>query len=323
MRIFTVIAFMGLVQASLAVKKCYYPDGREATSDSPCGPDTEDSMCCFKGSPHGLACLANKMCESPDGKIIRGSCTDRTWSSPACANVCRSVDWGGANLISCSNVTNKDTSYCCEKTEKANCCDSGVGRLELQPPQPITLALWDGSNRVYTAVSQVSTSSSTSTSTTLSTSSSDPTTSTTSSAVSAKETGPGSSDAEEGPTRAPEQASSSSSGGLPVAAQAGIGVGVAAVVVLLAVIAWLLWKLNKTKQALPTATPSLMDPYTQPSPYVQEWHKQQQQRDIGELRTGRDWDQHQGLQPSAELPHHSPYGPPQSAELPTGANRYA
>ncbi|KAK4178914.1 hypothetical protein QBC36DRAFT_90998 [Triangularia setosa] len=319
MRIHTLVAWVGLARACLAANtKCYYPNGRLATTDSPCDPDAEHSICCFNGSPHGKACLANKMCESPDGKIIRGSCTDRTWASPECAKLCELVNWGGANLVSCSNVTNKDTFFCCEKTEKADCCDRGVGRFELQPPQPMTLALWNSSEGLYTRLGQVSTSSSTSTilTTSASTPFSELDTSTTTSAASAKETGSRSSDTEEGSSTRPER-ESTSPGGLPIAAQAGIGVGAAAILILLALSAWLLWKHNKNKQALATATtPSLVDPSTQPSPYVQEWYKQQQQQQsIGELRTGRDWDHHRGSQPSAELPHHGPYG-----ELPAETN---
>ncbi|KAK0718975.1 hypothetical protein B0T21DRAFT_414993 [Apiosordaria backusii] len=333
MKISTAIACMGLVQLSWAAKKCYYQDGREATSDAPCDPDAENSMCCFRGSPHGRACLANKMCQSPDGKTIRGSCTDRDWKSPECADLCRSVDYGGANLISCSNVTDRDTSFCCEKTEKANCCDSGIGRFELQPPQPITLAFWDSSEGTYSVVARISTSTSSSTSSTTSASttpSESTRTSTTTSTGGAKETGSGSSntnegssDTREGSTGGSDQASASPSGGLPPAAQAGIGVGVAAIVVLLAVIAWLVWKLNKNRQALVEPAPFLDPTQQQPSPYVQEWYKQQQEQNVAELRSGRGWDQQQyshGTPASAELQH---YGPQISAELPAEVHRYA
>ncbi|KAK4174209.1 hypothetical protein QBC36DRAFT_45202 [Triangularia setosa] len=337
MRIHSVITCMGFVQLSWAAKKCYYPNGVEAITDTPCDPDAEDSMCCFKGGSYGRACLSNKMCQAPDGKIIRGTCTDRNWKSPECAPFCMNVGNGGANLISCSNVTNKDTSYCCEKTETGTCCDGGIGRFEVMPPKPVTLALWDSSEGVYTPVTQVSTSISTSTTTTSSTPSSEPSASKTTDTISAKETGSSSSggpsggstgDTREGSTggSGEEAAPSSSSGGLPVAAQAGIGVGVAAIVVLLAVIAWLVWKLNKNKQAL-VEPKSFLDPTQQPSPYVQEWYKQQQQQqqpqyqDAAELRSGRDWDQsYHGTPGSSELAH---YGPQKSAELPAESNRYA
>ncbi|KAK0671468.1 hypothetical protein QBC41DRAFT_270533 [Cercophora samala] len=338
MRINTAIACMGLVQLSWAAKKCYYPNGLEATTDTPCDPDAEDSMCCFKGGSYGRACLSNKMCQAPDGKIIRGTCTDRNWNSPECASFCMNVDGGGANLISCSNVTDKDTSFCCEKTETGKCCDDGIGRFDVMPPRPVTLALWDSSEGVYTPVAQVLQSSSTSTTTTSATTPTTESSSTTETGAGGpRETGSGSNNSSGGSTRdgstggsGQDTASSSSSGGLPVAAQVGIGAGVAAVVILLSVIAWLIWKLNKTKRYLVEPATPFFDPtQQQPSPYVQEWYKQQQQQQQQqhqsptELRTGRDWDQphHGATTPgSAELAH---YGPQISAELPAGSNRYS
>lgn len=356
MRLHTAVACMGLVQLSWAAKKCYYPNGVEATTDTPCHPEAEDSMCCFKGGSYGRACLSNKMCQAPDGKIIRGTCTDRNWNSPECASFCMSsfilvcyfglvrantegidVGGGGANLISCSNVTDKDTSFCCEKTETGRCCDDGIGRFEVMPPRPVTLALWDSSEGVYTPLAQVSSSSSTSTTTKPSTPSFEPSPTTATNASGPKETGSGDNGSPGGSTRDgstggsgqdPAPSSSSSGGGLPVAAQVGIGVGAASVVIMVSVIAWLMWKLHKTKRALvePVA-PFLHPSQQQPSPYLQEWHKQQQQQqqyqNATELRSGRDWDQahHGAATPgSAELAH---YGPQVSAELPGVSNRYA
>jgi hypothetical protein len=67
--------------------KCYYPNGREA-ADFPCDPDSTDTVCCSDGRVDGFACLSNKLCQTPQGRIIRGTCTDPTWKSAACASYC-------------------------------------------------------------------------------------------------------------------------------------------------------------------------------------------------------------------------------------------
>ena len=73
---------------------CYFPHGNAVTStgDQPCFPLDPESMCC---SP-GYACLENKMCqktaESNDytlfGLFWRNSCTDQSFNSPGCPNLC-------------------------------------------------------------------------------------------------------------------------------------------------------------------------------------------------------------------------------------------
>ena len=72
-----------------SAQTCYFPDGSEATSDTPCrsaligdGP----SACCNSLD----ACLDNHLClEQLGGPMIsRGSCTDETWQSPECSQYC-------------------------------------------------------------------------------------------------------------------------------------------------------------------------------------------------------------------------------------------
>lgn len=88
----TYLAYLGLLATHTRValgKKCYYVDGTEAGIDYPCNPDAENSFCCGM-SPWGFACLENGLCQSEDGKIVRGSCTDKTWKSDACTKLCMS-----------------------------------------------------------------------------------------------------------------------------------------------------------------------------------------------------------------------------------------
>ncbi|KAL7910438.1 hypothetical protein GGI35DRAFT_366664 [Trichoderma velutinum] len=210
-----------LVPCSAALKQCYFPDG-SPSSDFPCNPNAKESACC--GGGLGAACLSNKLCKSNNGNIIRGSCSDKNWSSPQCANFCLSADTGGTDLISCSNVTNTDTSYCCDHA--SGCCDSGAGRFNVLPKNPQVWATWDNGATVYKVVGTVFTGAPSATSRA-------PTraTSTTTSAA---------------PTNSSPSQSNQSSG-LSNGAKAGIGVGVAVGVILIAVVAFLVWKLRQRK----------------------------------------------------------------------------
>lgn len=77
-----------LVNASL---QCYYPNGEKAEGDSPCNPDTDASFCC--GSSSDSSCLNNLLCQDGKGRVIRGSCTDQSWTDPACPQYCLSESW--------------------------------------------------------------------------------------------------------------------------------------------------------------------------------------------------------------------------------------
>ena len=83
----TVLLLLPLLHTRVfAAAECYYPDGTLAVSDSPCEPDSDESACCSGG--FGNVCLSNKLCQSSDEALIRGSCTSENWSSPDCAQYC-------------------------------------------------------------------------------------------------------------------------------------------------------------------------------------------------------------------------------------------
>ena len=65
---------------------CYYPDGTIATQDIPCTKDTtvNADYCCGSDS----ICLTNKICLNNIGTLVRGSCTDHSWTSPSCPSFC-------------------------------------------------------------------------------------------------------------------------------------------------------------------------------------------------------------------------------------------
>ncbi|KAK4069540.1 uncharacterized protein Triagg1_6964 [Trichoderma aggressivum f. europaeum] len=215
-----------LVPCSAAIKQCYYPDGNPS-GDSPCDANAEQSACC--GGGLGAACLSNKLCQSNDGHIIRGSCSDKNWSSPECADYCLNADTGGTDLISCSNVTNTDTAYCCDHSN--GCCNTGAGRFNVLPHNPQVWATWDNEAATYKVVGTLFTGTPSTTSRAPTKATSTTTTRTTSSAA------PKSS--------SPSQSNQSS--GLSNGAKAGIGVGVAVGAILIGVIAFLVWKLRQRK----------------------------------------------------------------------------
>lgn len=79
-----------LIEAVAAT--CFYPNG-DANGDTPCYVSKKESNCCGTG----YACLSNKVCrlahEDSTGASMpysygRGSCTDRTWTSPSCPLFC-------------------------------------------------------------------------------------------------------------------------------------------------------------------------------------------------------------------------------------------
>ncbi|KAF2115429.1 hypothetical protein BDV96DRAFT_78402 [Lophiotrema nucula] len=89
---------------------CYYPDG-SLSSDLPCDPATANTMCCELGS----YCTNTNLCikrghlngtgDVPsDNLYLRGSCTDRRWTSPECFEYCRHDNpQGSENVLYCGN----------------------------------------------------------------------------------------------------------------------------------------------------------------------------------------------------------------------------
>lgn len=128
-------------------------------------------------------------------------------------------------MASCSNVTNRDTSYCCDKD--AGCCDSGTSRFELLPSSPTVTATWNAPSYRFVVIDAPSSSTASHTlefSTILVTPSTSPPQST---------------------GISPEPSASTSA--LPVGAKAGIGVGVFLMASILGVLTYILWRVRKSK----------------------------------------------------------------------------
>ncbi|EAW06520.1 uncharacterized protein ACLA_082100 [Aspergillus clavatus NRRL 1] len=73
-----------LFGSSYATRTCYLPNGEIAPNDQPCFPENPESSCCG-GSTY--VCATNNMCAFYDASYyVIGSCTDKTWNSPASCN---------------------------------------------------------------------------------------------------------------------------------------------------------------------------------------------------------------------------------------------
>ncbi|KAK3307803.1 uncharacterized protein B0T15DRAFT_85528 [Chaetomium strumarium] len=259
--LFSLLVQLALLRTCFG-KKCYYPNGNEAGIDWACDENAENSPCCA-GAPFGFACLENGLCQGKDGKVIRGSCTDETWMSPECPHFCLNWDSVGHDLVPCSNVTGRDTSYCCD--EMPNCCDGGVGRFEVPPSNPKTWALLNSESRQYVVVTPRSTTSSSASKTSdasaqPTTDSAEPSTAATSSA----NTIPAQTASGDSTDNQSQAEPSGQSTGLSTGAQAGIGVGAAVGALLVGAVAYLWWKLNKIKK-MAEATGPMPGSYPQPA----------------------------------------------------------
>lgn len=65
-------------------QSCYYPNGDLAANEQPCST-TGDGPCC----PFQWQCLDNGLCYLDYANFFeRHTCTDQTWQSPECPNIC-------------------------------------------------------------------------------------------------------------------------------------------------------------------------------------------------------------------------------------------
>jgi hypothetical protein len=152
-------------------------------------------------------------------------------------------DGGGEDLISCNNVTKDHVSYCCDHGI-ANCCDSGDGRFDVLPYPTSLIATWNPAASRFSPLHSSSTSTTTSHSSPASLISTTSATTTMASLMTSS-----------APTT-PEASSSavpdslSNGPGLSKGAQVGIGLGVVGGVLLAALLAYLIWRVHKTYNAV-------------------------------------------------------------------------
>jgi hypothetical protein len=135
---------LSLVVATTAKsEKCYFPNGKVATTYDwvPCEipPSTttytssNHSACCYP--KEGDKCLPSGLCDWPGNYVYRGACTDRTWQDPSCGLFCPGQgkdDW--LQLRQCTS-----TQWCCPAGD-SNCCTDGSALFSVNGTSPAASA---------------------------------------------------------------------------------------------------------------------------------------------------------------------------------------
>ncbi|KAK8050919.1 hypothetical protein PG993_002304 [Apiospora rasikravindrae] len=135
---------IGLVSCVAAQEvECWAPDGKTRADNEtyvPCNKlgiqqDGIFSSCCaLDGTPDKRdTCTSLGLCSGADRRLRRGFCTDKTWKSKACVDVCITTQDGGdasnsSVITACNDGSNK---YCCGDTR--SCC--GTSRAITIPMQ--------------------------------------------------------------------------------------------------------------------------------------------------------------------------------------------
>ena len=78
-RILNALFHFAILIESLDLKQCYKATG-QLSNDLPCNPFANVSACCGEGS----VCISNLFCITPWSSEVPGTCTDPSFSDPAC-----------------------------------------------------------------------------------------------------------------------------------------------------------------------------------------------------------------------------------------------
>ncbi|PQE23056.1 transmembrane alpha-helix domain-containing protein [Rutstroemia sp. NJR-2017a WRK4] len=115
--------FIVLVHLRVVYTLCYSPDGTAQSSDYvACNTSAPVSMCCNYRANCGTGAQYG-LCVGPD-KILREYCTDATWQSSSCLQLCLSGHEGNASQITaCPNG-----SFCCGVNAQ-DCCNANQGKF--------------------------------------------------------------------------------------------------------------------------------------------------------------------------------------------------
>lgn len=91
-----ILIFQAVFPIIVQARQCYLTNGKAADSSfQPCFPDQEDSPCCSldksNTTPNDI-CLSGGVCYIQDpnfrGLLRQGACTDKTWKSGQCPELC-------------------------------------------------------------------------------------------------------------------------------------------------------------------------------------------------------------------------------------------
>jgi len=119
--------------ASEVVATCYHPDGSVMTglAYEPCNQFVGTfSPCCGTNHTGKVApdiCLANGLCQNTGDNVYwRQGCTDKTWKSPFCVDLCITAADGGSANVNVPVGQCSDGSWCCGGVN-ATCCNAKQG----------------------------------------------------------------------------------------------------------------------------------------------------------------------------------------------------
>ncbi|OJJ45816.1 hypothetical protein ASPZODRAFT_17253 [Penicilliopsis zonata CBS 506.65] len=225
---------------SVIADSCYDSDGDLASSNVACSDDGNVTWCCSDG----YYCMSNRLCEWQTGDFYQGTCTDETWESSECPNICG--DDGNPEVWECST---SEGTFCCGGTD-GSCCDNSTEIITLG--QAMTIGyINNGTLSVMTTSSTTTTSTGSTTSSSVTTTTGD-TSTTVTTTTSTSTTGT--------PTNTSGSTGGGNSGGSSssdTGAIAGGVVGGVAGLAALAVLAWFLWRRNRQKTHKTDLSPNL------------------------------------------------------------------
>ncbi|CAI7615242.1 unnamed protein product [Penicillium discolor] len=130
-----ILIFQAVFPVIVQARQCYLTNGRAADSSfQPCFPDQEDSPCCSldksNTTPNDI-CLSGGVCYIQDpnfrGLLRQGACTDKTWKSGQCPELCHTASDATLYVIPCPA---QGRGFWCCSVNGTNCCDNAV-RLDM------------------------------------------------------------------------------------------------------------------------------------------------------------------------------------------------
>ncbi|KAJ5373780.1 hypothetical protein N7517_005786 [Penicillium concentricum] len=133
--ILRLLLFQAVLPTIVQSRQCYLTNGKAADSSfQPCFPDQDDSPCCSLAksntTPNDI-CLSGGVCYIQDpnfrGLLRQGACTDKTWKSGQCPELCDTVSDATLYVIPCPL---QGRGFWCCSVNGTNCCDDAV-RLDM------------------------------------------------------------------------------------------------------------------------------------------------------------------------------------------------
>ncbi|CAM1504265.1 Fc.00g018560.m01.CDS01 [Cosmosporella sp. VM-42] len=138
---FGLLLALGLAGAQAAEVVCYAPDGETRAPNEtyvPCNKlgitqsGVFSSCCRLDGNATDRdLCTTSGLCLNR-GIVQREFCTDRTWKSPACVNVCTDPESGGSTNGTAELTPCTDGTYCCGHNNLTCCGTSYAVKVPIQ-----------------------------------------------------------------------------------------------------------------------------------------------------------------------------------------------